>query len=109
MKLFISVLLLLPTFAFAAAKVVTLKLEQTKDVNDAVTCIYTAEIALGDADSIKPFQLLLRQDDGSYALLLRPATLQRASNGQFFTRANSVKNVAKNQTCPASTELLLIQ
>lgn len=109
MKLLISTLFFLPTFAFAAAKTVTLPLVNKSDLNDGILCIYAADVSLGDANNVKPFQLLARQENGSFAMLAKPDVIKYSNNGQFYTKASTVKSVQKNQTCPTSAELILVQ
>ena len=109
MKLLITALLLVPTFAFAAAKNVSLKLEESKDLSNEILCLYSSNIALGTASTIKPFQFMAQQEDGSFALLVKPNVIHQEKDGLFFAKLTTAHYIQKNKTCQASVSLLLVQ
>ncbi|MEK6555591.1 MAG: hypothetical protein AABZ31_10150 [Bdellovibrionota bacterium] len=109
MKLLISTLLLLPTLAFADVTTVRLNFSNKSVQKESTLCLYTAEIYLGNENTIKPFQLMSRQDDGSYALMMKPLNIHLAKNGQFFIKTATAKSVKAGQECPAHAEISLIK
>lgn len=106
--LFIALL----TFGFsaqAAMKTVVLNLNKESQAGNETMCIYAADIALGNSNSIKPFQFLTQTEDGNFAVMVRPNVLIPSKNGVFFARPTAVKMVAAGTACPRTSEVYLVQ
>ncbi len=105
-----SLFLLTAGSAQAAIKQIDLSLYDSVAVGvEDKLCLYKAEVLLGTSESIKPFQVMVKDTDGSLFLRQPPEKILISSAGQYYFVAGYTKHIENSASCPESEPIFLVK